>query len=108
MALDQGIFEYKRLFFGGGEEGIQALGLIHHQGGLGGEVLGRAEVGQNPFLQVLGLSHIKDPLRLILEDIDARALRQIETKGFGVQVMWGQGLHVMSRNFYASMKSTGF
>ena len=94
MALYQGFFEYQRLFFGGREEGIQALGLIHHQGGLGGEVLGRTEVGQNPFLQILGLSHIDDPLRLILEDIDARALRQIETKGFGVQVMWGQGLHV--------------
>ena len=108
MALYQGVFENKRLLFSGGEEGIQALGLIHHQGGLGREVLGRAEVRQNPFFQVLGLSHIDYLLRLILEDIDARVLRQVETKGFGIQVMWGQGFHGMSRSFYDSLKSTSF
>ena len=95
MAFYEGILKYKRLFFRGRKEGIKTFGPIHHQGGLGGQVPGRREIGQNPLFQVFGLSHIDDLLGLVFKDIDPRPPRQIEPKGFGIQIMWGQDLHVV-------------
>jgi hypothetical protein len=95
MALYEGILEYECLFFRGRKECVKTLGPIHHQGGLGGEASGRREIGQNPLFQVFGLSHIDDLVGLVFKDIDPRPLRQIEPKGFRIQIMWGRDLHVL-------------
>jgi hypothetical protein len=75
MAFYEGILEYKRLFFRGCKESVKTFGPIHHQGGLGGQVSGRREIGQNPLFQVFGLSHIDDLLGPVFKGIDPRSLR---------------------------------
>jgi hypothetical protein len=95
MAFDKGILKYKRFFFSRGKKDIKTFGAMHHEGGLGGQVPGRTEIGQNPLFQILGLSHIDDLFVLIFEDIDSRSLREIAPKGFGIQIIWGEDLHFL-------------
>ena len=47
--LDQVVFEYKRFFFGQGEDKFQAIRHFHHSSGFGGRIAGNAEIGKHPF-----------------------------------------------------------
>ena len=78
MAFYEGILEYERLFFRNRKEYLKTFGPIHHQSGLGGQVPGRREIGQDPLFQILGFSHIDDFIWFVFKDIDPRSLRQIE------------------------------
>jgi hypothetical protein len=75
MSLYESILENEGLFLCGCEEVIQAFGLVHHQGRFMGKLTGRFEIGQDPFLEVLGLTHIDNLIGSVFKDINARPFR---------------------------------
>ena len=79
-------------------EELDARRLGYHGAGLGGELVGRAEIGEHAFAQVAGLAHIDDAPGGILIKIDA---------GRGRYGRGGRAFHAWLRGFLRSVAREG-
>ena len=75
MLFDQAIFQQKRVRFRGSNEPFDVGDFRNEQTRLAVVILFR-EIAGDPFFQVLGLPHVKQPLGIIKILVNARLLRQ--------------------------------
>ena len=59
MLLNEVTLKNKGLLFGRGQDEIEADGLFHQPGGLGGGFRWLLQIGEDPFPKILGLANIE-------------------------------------------------